>query len=136
MAAAKTRSSKGSSRSSSSRSSSSSRARSGTSKTGKTTTDHETIRQWVEERGGSPACVKGTGGGGDTGMLRIDFPGYSGATSLKHIDWGDWFEKFDEKDLAFLYQDRTPNGRKSNFNKLIDRSAKSSSRKSHGRGAR
>ena len=103
---------------------------------GKTTTSHETIRQWVEDRGGKPACVKGTGGGGDTGMLRIDFPGYSGATSLKRIDWDEWFEKFDEKDLAFLYQDRTASGRRSNFNKLIDRSAKSSSRKSHGRGAR
>jgi hypothetical protein len=27
----------------------------------KTTTGHETIRRWTEERGGHPARVKGTG---------------------------------------------------------------------------
>jgi len=40
----------------------------------KTTTDHETIRHWAEERGGKPACVQGTGGRGDTGMIRLEFP--------------------------------------------------------------
>ena len=86
-----------------------------------TTTDHEQIRRWAEERGGKPACVKGTGGGGDTGLLRIDFPGYSGADSLQHISWDEWFEKFDEKNLALLYQDETKDGKKSNFNKLVSR---------------
>ncbi len=43
------------------------------------TTDHETIRKWVEERGGYPASVKGTPEKGErAGLLRIDFPGYSG----------------------------------------------------------
>ena len=51
----------------------------------KITTDHDTIRQWVEERGGSPARVKGTGTEGDPGLLRIDFPGYSGEESLEVI---------------------------------------------------
>ena len=49
----------------------------------KTTTDHEEIRRWVEARGGRPACVRGTGGRGDTGMLRIDFPGYSAGETLQ-----------------------------------------------------
>jgi hypothetical protein len=79
------------------------------------------IRTWVEERGGKPACVRGTGGKLDTGMLRIDMPGYSGKTSLAPISWDDWFEKFDEKQLAFLYQDETAGGKKSNFNKLVSR---------------
>jgi len=100
-----------------------------------TTTDHDVIREWVEERGGSPACVKGTGGGGDEGVLRIDFPGYSGEGSLQHIDWDDWFEKFDENSLAFLYQDRTAAGRRSNFNKLVSRETGSSGKR-HGRNAR
>jgi ferritin-like metal-binding protein YciE len=84
-------------------------------------TDHEQIRQWAEERGGKPACVRGTGNRGDIGMLRLDFPGYSGQQSLQPIAWDDWFEKFDERGLALLVQDRTARGQKSNFNKLVNR---------------
>lgn len=85
----------------------------------KITTDHDEIRSWAEERHAQPACVRGTGGEGDIGMLRLDFPGYSGAESLQHINWDDWFEKFDERNLAFLHQDTTAAGEKSNFNKLV-----------------
>jgi ferritin-like metal-binding protein YciE len=84
-------------------------------------TDHERIREWAEERGGTPACVRGTGGKGDIGMLRIDFPGYSGEDSLEPISWDDWFEKFDERGLALIVQEKTGRGQKSNFNKLISR---------------
>ncbi len=86
-----------------------------------TTINHDEIRQWVESRGGHPACVKGTGGGGDTGLLRIDYPGFSGDGKLQEIGWDDFFEKFDEEQLAFLYQDRTKGGSPSRFSKLISR---------------
>jgi hypothetical protein len=89
--------------------------------TSKQTTDHEEIRRWVEERGGKPACVRGTGGKGDPGLLRIDMPGYTGEDTLAPISWDEWFEKFDEQGLAFLYQDKTAGGKKSNFNKLVKR---------------
>jgi len=36
----------------------------------KSTTDHQEIRRWVEERGGRPARVKETGSDGDPGILR------------------------------------------------------------------
>src|SRR3954469_15721029 len=84
-------------------------------------TEHEQIRQWAEERGGTPACVRGTGDRGDIGMLRLDFPGYSGEQSLQPIAWDDWFEKFDERGLALIVQDKTAGGQKSNFNKLVSR---------------
>jgi len=84
-------------------------------------TDHEEIRHWAEERGGTPACVRGTGNKGDIGMLRLDFPGFSGEQSLQPIAWDDWFEKFDERGLALIVQDKTARGQKSNFNKLISR---------------
>jgi hypothetical protein len=84
-------------------------------------TDHDEIRRWAEERGAKPACVRGTGGKGDIGMLRLDFPGYSGAESLEHISWEDWSRKFDERSLALLVQDQMASGQKSNFNKLISR---------------
>lgn len=55
------------------------------------------------------------------GMIRIDFPGFSGGESLEEISWDDWFEKFDERNLALLVQDETAQGRESNFNKLVSR---------------
>ena len=84
-------------------------------------TDREEIRQWAEERGAHPACVRGTGGGEDVGMIRLDVPGYSGEQSLEPIEWDEWFEKFDDSGLALLVQETTAGGQKSNFNKLVSR---------------
>ena len=86
----------------------------------KQTTDHDEIRNWVEERGGKPARVKSTGKGGG-GLLRIDYPGFSGEDSLEEITWEEFFEAFEENNLAFLYQDETKDGKESRFSKLIDR---------------
>ncbi len=86
----------------------------------KKTTDHEIIKNWVEERGGAPATVKGTSKQGEVGLLRIDFPGYSGEDTLEHISWEDFFSKFEESKLAFLYQEDI-HGKKSRFNKLVNR---------------
>src|SRR5689334_8401054 len=91
------------------------------------TTDHETIRRWAEERGGKPACVRGTGGGEDVGMIRLDFPGYSGAESLEPISWEEWFQAFDENGLALLIQEETAGGEPSHFNKLVKRETAGSS---------
>ena len=88
---------------------------------GPPTTDHEEIKRWAEERGAHPACVRGTGNKGDIGMIRLDFPGYSGADSLEEISWDEFFEKFDENGLALIYQEKTAAGEKSNFNKLVKR---------------
>lgn len=89
----------------------------------RTTTDHETIRRWAEERGAKPACVKGTGGKDGTGMIRLEFPGapHSKDSSLQEITWDEFFEKFEESKLALVYQDTTSHGDKSNFNKLVSR---------------
>lgn len=84
----------------------------------RTTTDHDEIRKWVESRGGFPATVAGTETREDeAGVLRIDYPGFTGAGTLERIEWDDWFEKFDEEDLAFVYQ----NKRNSRFSKLVRR---------------
>ena len=87
----------------------------------RSTTDHKTIRAWVEERGGKPAAVKGTGGKEDTGILRIDFPGVGDEASLEEISWDDFFEKFEEKKLAFLYQEEMKSGSESRFFKFVSR---------------
>lgn len=85
----------------------------------KTTRDHEEIQRWAEERGGKPAHVKRTGSKEDIGILRIDFPGFSGEGSLEPITWDQFFEKFDDRNLSLVYQEETAGGERSNFNKLI-----------------
>ncbi|MCU1330238.1 MAG: hypothetical protein JWN34_5608 [Bryobacterales bacterium] len=87
------------------------------------TFDHEIIRKWAEARGGKPSHVKSTGGKDDVGLLRIDFPGYSGGNSLEEISWEDFFEKFEDSQLALVYQEETAAGERSNFNKLISRNS-------------
>ena len=95
--------------------------RSGTRTTAHITTDYDTIREWAESRGGWPASVSRTARREPAGILRIDFPGYSGEGSLKPISWENWFEKFEKNNLAFLFQERTADGRQSRFFKLIER---------------
>ncbi|HET8612489.1 MAG TPA: hypothetical protein VFL92_06950 [Sphingomonas sp.] len=88
---------------------------------GVTTTDHDQIRKWIEERGGRPTVVKDTednGRGG--GMLRVDFR--EPDESLDPIEWDEFFRIFDENDLAFLHQDKTEGGETSRFNKFVQRS--------------
>jgi hypothetical protein len=82
---------------------------------GNTTTDHKEIRRWAESRGGRPARVKDTGRGEDPGILRIDFGERD--EGLEEIEWDEFFEKFEESELALLY-DESKNSR---FNKLIHR---------------
>ena len=84
-------------------------------------TDPEEIREWAEERGARPTCVKRTGGSDDVGIIRLDFPGYSGEDTLQEIDWDDWLQKFEDSNLALLVQDTTAGGERSNFNKLVGR---------------
>ncbi len=85
-----------------------------------TTTDHETIRKWTEARDGEPAHIVGTGDEDDAGLLRINFPGYD-EENLEKISWDEFFEKFDEKNLAFLYQDELSSGDTSRFFKFVSR---------------
>ncbi|WP_342087484.1 hypothetical protein [Dyadobacter sp. OTU695] len=92
----------------------------GSSKSDTSTRDHDTIRAWVEKRGGVPSMVKGTATKKDGGgILRIDFPGYSGEDSLQKISWEEFFQKFDESKLEFLYQEKTADGKESRFNKFV-----------------
>jgi hypothetical protein len=87
----------------------------------KMTTNHDEIRKWAEARGGKPATVKSTASKDDVGLLRIDFPGYKGEGTLEEITWDEFFKKFDEKKLAFLYQEKTSSGEESRFFKFVSR---------------
>lgn len=87
----------------------------------KSTTSHPVIRQWAEERGGHPATATATATKNEPGVLRIDFPDYSGEETLQPIEWDDFFEKFDDSNLEFLYQETTDDGGMSRFCKFISR---------------
>jgi hypothetical protein len=81
-----------------------------------TTTDRETIRNWVEARGGKPARVQTPD---DGVVLRIEF----GAPdrSSEAISWREFFRIFEENDLVFLRQDWDQDGGISRSHTLIDR---------------
>ncbi len=87
-----------------------------------TTTDHQTIKQWIQERGGVPATVEETAETPDgIGILRVDFPHGHRNDSLSTISWEDFFAKFDESRLAFLHEDATTDGEISRFCKFVSR---------------
>ncbi len=81
------------------------------------TRDHRTIRAWAEARGGRPAHVTDTGSGEDPGILRLDFEPKDEA--LEPLSWDEFFEKFDQAGLSFLYQDETADGHQSRFHKFV-----------------
>lgn len=88
---------------------------------GKTTTDHNEIRKWAEQRGGRPCTVAGTAPDHRPGLLRFDFG--EKEEKLEEISWDDFFRKFDKEHLAFLYQDKTSDGSMSRFHKFVERSS-------------
>ena len=84
------------------------------------TTDHDAIRAWVEERNGRPSVVTRShdaeeGGG----ILRIDFD--EPESSLEEVPWDEFFQTFEDRQLAFLHQDRTADGKVSRFFKFVRR---------------
>jgi hypothetical protein len=82
------------------------------------TRDHDPIRKWAAERKATPATVPGTEHGDHLGVLRFDFPGYGG-DRLREVTWDEWFATFDARDLEFVYQEHTKDGRQSNFFRLV-----------------
>jgi hypothetical protein len=87
-----------------------------------TTTDHDVIRAWAQARGGRPATVSGTADSGNGGgVLRIEFD--AAEDRLDDADWDEFFKVFDDRGLAFVYQEKTSDGQTSRFNKLVSRDA-------------
>jgi uncharacterized protein involved in high-affinity Fe2+ transport len=87
----------------------------------KETVNHDEIKEWVEKRDGFPATVEGTGTDDEPGILRISYPDYSDEQNLKRISWEAFFKKFDEENLAFLYQEQLASGETSRFSRFIGR---------------
>jgi hypothetical protein len=90
------------------------------------TTDHDTVRKWAEGKGGKPAAVERTHKGGDVGIIRIMFPGapQSQHDALTEITWEEFFEEFEKRKLALLYEED------SRFSKIVGRDT--AERREHG----
>lgn len=88
--------------------------------TGKTTRNHDEIRKWAEARGGKPGHVTSTERPDDPGILRICFPHapQHNNEAIEEIGWDEFFEKFEEQGLQMVYQEKTADGKLSDFNKL------------------
>ena len=82
-----------------------------------TTTDHDTIRSWAEQHKGVPAAVESTHDEEDVGIIRIMFPRAPNSEhdALVEISWEEFFEEFEKRKLALLYDP------KSMFSKIISR---------------
>jgi hypothetical protein len=89
----------------------------------KITTDHDEIRKWAEARGGRPAAVRLTYSKEDPGIIRIEFPDAPNARdeNLIEISWDEFFKKFDEANLALVYEEENASGELIYFCKIIGR---------------
>lgn len=85
-----------------------------------TTTDHDTIRQWVEARGGVPSHALNTLSGDVAGALYIDFPGWV-KKDISETTWEIFFKTFDRENLAFSYGDAPPDTDPTTLCALVDR---------------
>jgi len=104
------------------------------------TTDHEEIKLWVESHGGRPAAIRTLDG--DLGVVRIDYSlnsdriagsvrgdrhrgsltgGLDDPGTQQPLTWDEFFEQFENRKLAFIYDDEVPPGFEERSAKLVNR---------------
>lgn len=87
----------------------------------KITKDHKLIKEWVVARGGIPGqVIENVPPTDEDGVLDIKFPESTGKKVIP-ITWNEFFTRFEQSNLAFLFEDNHGNGLKSKFFKLISR---------------
>ena len=84
-------------------------------------TNHKDIRQWAEERGGTPATIKNTKKTQEPSIC-IHLPNEDQDASLIEISWEAWFEIFDRENLALICREETAFGEASHFYQIVNRS--------------
>lgn len=81
------------------------------------TTDHEEIKHWVESHGGRPTAVRAMDG--EVGVVRFNFK--PEAAPLQPISWNEFFTQFEQRKLAFVYEEEIPAGDEERYTKLVHR---------------
>lgn len=93
----------------------------------KTTINHDEIQKWAELHHGKPEIVDDPSAGSDLAFLRINFHGgeddifLGEADEEKKLSWKEFFKKFDELNLAFMYDPKGKGEDMSMFYKFIKR---------------
>lgn len=87
------------------------------------TSDHEFIRNWATERNGRPVTIQSaTREALNQPEVRILFPDYNtDKYNINPLSWDEFFERFEQSNLALLYQERSWTGGESRFCILVDR---------------
>ena len=83
------------------------------------TTDHDEIRGWAEERGGTPALIREAAGALDPGEPRIKFS--ERERTLQDVDWEAFFRALDQRKLAMLYIGNPDGEDEDTFFRFVDR---------------
>lgn len=89
----------------------------------KYTVDNKEIRGWVEAHGGMPVVLKEAveedeEGEESSDMLHISFD--PNDINMEEMEWDEFFERFDNENLALVYDEITPEGTIPDF-ELLDR---------------
>lgn len=86
----------------------------------KTTTDHDEVQRWAQERGGSPARVHNPfNNSGDGFELRIDFLREKYNDDVHPLSWEEFFDIFDRQRMVLVYQSETEGGKLSRFGRIV-----------------
>ncbi len=86
----------------------------------KTTIDHDEIRRWVEEHHGRPTTADPPAEG-FPGVLQIAFPERGNEAAIDELSWMEFFGKFEDQELAFIYELEPPGQATSHFAKFVPR---------------
>lgn len=75
---------------------------------GKVTTDHGLIKKWAEARHGYPAVIRKITDAGMDLVLSFVFPDIETEGIARKLSWDEFFERFDQQRLVFVYDDKDP----------------------------
>jgi hypothetical protein len=70
----------------------------------KSTIDHKEVKKWAKKAGARPARIKSGQNLKSEGELRMDFSGGKNQ-ELEYLSWEEFFNMFEDKNLAFEYED-------------------------------
>jgi hypothetical protein len=72
---------------------------------GKVTTDRKVIEKWIKSRNGWPAIKRQITSNGVEVILSIVFPDSEAVDIIRMLSWDEFFEKFNQQKLVFVYEE-------------------------------
>ena len=82
---------------------------------GKATTDPSLIKKWAEARRATPAVIRKFTSDGMEMVLSFLFPDINIDEVVTRLSWEEFFEKFNQQRLVFVYEDSDRNQKASRY---------------------